>query len=168
MAIGAAIGYLVTRFLARPGATAALDDSFVTSADGLVATPPPDDLATPAPEAQPAPAPSTEAAAAVTEPVTDPVTEPVAASPAQPAPPVEPVADQAVGATTLELADRIRATLEADPRTTHLPALSINVADTTVFVRGVVPPSTDASVVREVIAAVPGVDDVDLQVTAAT
>lgn len=73
------------------------------------------------------------------------------------------------GSTTV-LADTIRTTLDADPRTAQLEPLDINVADGgTVFVRGTVPPDTDQEAIRDVVASVPGVVDVDLQLdTAAT
>ncbi|MPZ88859.1 MAG: hypothetical protein GEU81_12450 [Nitriliruptorales bacterium] len=66
----------------------------------------------------------------------------------------------------LDLANRIRSSLDADPRTAELGGLAINVAETTVFVRGSVPQGTDEASIREVVAGVPGVTDVDLQVTA--
>ncbi len=66
-----------------------------------------------------------------------------------------------------ELADSIRAALSADERTAELDQLSVNVADSTAFVRGTVPEGTDESVVRDVVASVPGVSDVDLELTPA-
>jgi hypothetical protein len=65
------------------------------------------------------------------------------------------------------LADTIRTTLQGDPRTADLQELNINVAEGTVFVRGSLPSGIDSEAVREVIAAVPGVEDVDLQLTPA-
>lgn len=62
------------------------------------------------------------------------------------------------------IADEVRTRLGADPRTAGLPKLNINVAEHTVFVRGAVPEGTDTEAVREVIATVPGVEDIDLQV----
>lgn len=65
------------------------------------------------------------------------------------------------------LAETIRSELTSDPRTAELPDLDVNVADGTVFVRGTVPLGFREDTLREVIARVPGVHDVDLQVTAA-
>lgn len=65
------------------------------------------------------------------------------------------------------LADAIRARLGADARTREATTLSINVADGTVFVRGALPAGVEASAVEEVIAGVPGVNDIDLHVTPA-
>lgn len=64
------------------------------------------------------------------------------------------------------LAERVRTSLEADDRTRSLTGLAINVAEGTVFVRGTVPAGFEEVTIREVVAAVPGVTDVDLQVTA--
>jgi len=76
------------------------------------------------------------------------------------------------GGTTAEpstsLEDRIRDALRQDPRTASLPRLNINVAEGTVFVRGEVPSGSDESAIRDVIAGVEGVEDVDLQVTTKT
>ena len=69
-------------------------------------------------------------------------------------PPAEPV-----------LEDKIRTSLGQDPRTSSLPRLNINVAEGTVFVRGTVPSGFDESAIRDVVAGVEGVEDVDLQVT---
>jgi hypothetical protein len=66
------------------------------------------------------------------------------------------------------LAELIRGALDDDHRTAALPDLTINVAEGTVFIRGTVPGSFDEDAVRSVIAAVPGVKDVDLQLTVAT
>jgi hypothetical protein len=65
------------------------------------------------------------------------------------------------------LADTIRTTLQGDPRTAELKQLNINVAEGTVFVRGAIPSGIDADAVRQVIEGVPGVEDVDLQLTPA-
>jgi osmotically-inducible protein OsmY len=65
------------------------------------------------------------------------------------------------------LADTIRTTLQGDPRTAELRQVNINVSEGTVFVRGSIPSGIDADAVRQVIAGVPGVDDVDLQLTPA-
>jgi hypothetical protein len=65
------------------------------------------------------------------------------------------------------LVDSIRAALDADGRTAGLDDLAINVAEGTVFVRGTVPEGTDEGAIREVVAGVPGVTDVDLQLTTA-
>lgn len=64
------------------------------------------------------------------------------------------------------LAERVRAGLDADERTRELPGLAINVAESTVFVRGTVPAGFDEGAIRDVVGGVPGVTDVDLQVTA--
>lgn len=66
------------------------------------------------------------------------------------------------------IADEVRTRLGEDPRTSGLPKLNVNVAEGTVFVRGSLPVGFDESAIREVVASVPGVDDVDLQLTAAT
>jgi gas vesicle protein len=63
------------------------------------------------------------------------------------------------------LADKIRTKLGEDPRTSSLPRLNINVAEGTVFVRGAVEPDADQQAIRDVIAGIPGVKDVDLQLT---
>lgn len=62
------------------------------------------------------------------------------------------------------LEDRIRTQLGQDPRTSDLPSLNINVVEGTVFVRGSVPEDFDSEQIRAVVADVPGVTDVDLQV----
>lgn len=70
------------------------------------------------------------------------------------------------GGSAAVLADTIRTTLDADPRTAQLEPLDINVSDGgTVFVRGTVPADTDQDAVRDVVASVPGVADVDLQLS---
>lgn len=72
------------------------------------------------------------------------------------------------GGSATVLADTIRTTLDADPRTAQLDPLDINVSDGgTVFVRGTVPAEADHDAIRDVIASVPGVVDVDLQLTTA-
>jgi hypothetical protein len=78
-----------------------------------------------------------------------------------------PADDTAPPAQTM-IADRIRTRLGEDSRTRELPRLNINVAEGTVFVRGTVPSGFDESAIREVIGSVPGVTDIDLQVTAST
>jgi hypothetical protein len=65
------------------------------------------------------------------------------------------------------LADTIRATLQGDPRTADLRQININVAEGTVFVRGSIPSGIDTDAVRSVIESVPGVEDVDLQLSPA-
>ena len=67
----------------------------------------------------------------------------------------------------IDLADEVRSTLQEDPRTSDLRELDINVAEGTVFVRGSLPSGIDSSAVRQVIERVPGVRDVDLQLTTA-
>ncbi len=72
------------------------------------------------------------------------------------------------GTSSTVLADTIRTTLDADPRTAELEDVEINVADSgTVFVRGTVPAQVDQEAVRDVVASVPGVTDVDLELTSA-
>ncbi|HWB71941.1 MAG TPA: BON domain-containing protein [Egibacteraceae bacterium] len=66
------------------------------------------------------------------------------------------------------LEDKVRTRLGEDPRTAELPRLNINVAEGTVFVRGNVPAGFDENAIRDVIAGIDGVKDVDLQVTAAS
>lgn len=66
------------------------------------------------------------------------------------------------------LADKVRTRLGEDPRTSELPKLNVNVAEGTVFVRGSVPSGFDEDAIRAVIASVPGVEDVDLQLSAST
>lgn len=70
---------------------------------------------------------------------------------------------------TTTLADTVRATLSSDPRTAPLRTLNVNVADGTVFVRGNLPPDAEVTedAIRSVIAAVPGVTDVDLELSEA-
>ena len=65
------------------------------------------------------------------------------------------------------IADEVRTRLGEDPRTSALPRLNINVAENTVFVRGSVPEGIDEDSIRSVIASVPGVEDIDLQLTKA-
>jgi hypothetical protein len=65
------------------------------------------------------------------------------------------------------LADTIRTTLQGDPRTAELRQLNINVAEGTVFVRGSIPSGIDTDAVRSVIEGVPGVEEVDLQLSPA-
>ena len=69
--------------------------------------------------------------------------------------------DAAVGD---DLDARIRSAIAADPRTRDLPPLTINAAQSTVFVRGSVPAAADEEALRAVIGDVQGVSDVDLQV----
>ncbi len=68
---------------------------------------------------------------------------------------------------TTALADTIKTTLKSDPRTAELAQVNINVAEGTVFVRGRIPSGVDQAAIREVIEGVPGVEDVDLQLTPA-
>jgi osmotically-inducible protein OsmY len=68
---------------------------------------------------------------------------------------------------TTALADTIKTTLKADPRTAELSQVNINVAEGTVFVRGRVPTGIDEDAIREVIQGVPGVEDVDLHLVPA-
>jgi hypothetical protein len=77
------------------------------------------------------------------------------------------IARKCRGQATTPLAETIRSELASDPRTAQLPNLEVNVAGGTVFVRGTVPPGFHEDALRDVITRVPGVHDVDLQVTAA-
>lgn len=74
--------------------------------------------------------------------------------------------DMAAPAAQKPIADEVRTRLGEDPRTSALPKLNVNVAEGTVFVRGSLPAGFDESAIRDVVASVPGVDDVDLQLTA--
>lgn len=112
--------------------------------------------------------------------------EPLAAAPAGdgtplPEPPVlpEPPADPRTAMipietvppppTGLTLTEQIQRRLSHDPRTADLhDDLEIHVAEQTVYVRGRVPVTFDASSVREVVLAVPGVSAVDLAVDSAS
>lgn len=68
----------------------------------------------------------------------------------------------------LPLEGRVREAVGADPRTSTMPALNINVVDGTVFVRGTVTTDVDQEALRSVIEGVEGVTDVDLQVSVST
>lgn len=61
------------------------------------------------------------------------------------------------------LADKVRTRLGEDPRTTDLPSLNINVVDGTVVVRGSLPDEADEGAVRDVVAGVDGVRDVEME-----
>jgi len=138
--LGAAAGYLAARFASQSrDVTPPHDDPFAQAADRL-STPAEPSFVTP-----PAPPP--------------PLVEP----------PVGPVPSAMPSVPTVggPFAEEIRSSLDADPRTAGLPGLAINVADSTVFVRGSVPEGFDETSIREVVAAVPGVTDVDLQVSPA-
>lgn len=67
-----------------------------------------------------------------------------------------------------DLADKVRSRLGEDPRTAELPKLNVNVAEGTVFVRGTLPSGFDQDTIRSVVSSVPGVQDVDLQLTSET
>ncbi|CAN5782660.1 hypothetical protein BH23ACT10_BH23ACT10_13850 [soil metagenome] len=62
-----------------------------------------------------------------------------------------------------QLADKVRTRLGEDPRTTDLPSLNINVVDGTVVVRGSLPDDADEGAVRDVVADVDGVRDVEME-----
>lgn len=62
-----------------------------------------------------------------------------------------------------QLADKVRTRLGEDPRTTDLPSLNINVVDGTVVVRGSLPDDADETAVRDVVAGVDGVRDVEME-----
>lgn len=68
------------------------------------------------------------------------------------------------GAGPDELIERIKRSLDEDPRTADLPDLSINVSDGTVFVRGAAAKDVDSDAIRDVVSAIPGVSDVDVAV----
>ena len=74
-------------------------------------------------------------------------------------------ADIGAPAAQKTVEDEIRTRLGEDPRTAELPKLNINVAEGTVFVRGSIPASADQEAIRAVISTVPGVEDIDLQLT---
>lgn len=71
------------------------------------------------------------------------------------------------GRAATPLEQTVHSELTNDPRTANLPNLKVNVADGTVFVRGTVPPGFNQETLREVITRVPGVHDIDMQLTAA-
>lgn len=77
-------------------------------------------------------------------------------------------ADSSAPPSEKPIADEIRTRLGEDPRTAELPKLNVNVAEGTVFVRGSLPAGFDESAIRDVVASVPGVEDIDLQVTASS
>ncbi len=112
-------------------------DAFTDSADWLAATPP---SGTP---------PATSRSAADEMPVV-----------------TGPLADES-GVLGEPLETEVRISLHADPRTADLPELAINVAEGTVFIRGSVPSDYDSDAIRDVVSGVPGVTDVDLQLTPA-
>lgn len=76
-------------------------------------------------------------------------------------------ADMSAPPSQKPIADEIRTRLGEDPRTADLPKLNVNVAEGTVFVRGSLPNGFDESAIRDVITGIPGVEDVDLQLTTA-
>jgi hypothetical protein len=63
-------------------------------------------------------------------------------------------------------AERIRSKLSNDPRTAELSDLTVEVTDGTVSIQGRIPPDFEQDVLREVIARMPGIHDIDLQLTA--
>lgn len=77
-------------------------------------------------------------------------------------------ADHSAPPAQKPIADEVRTRLGEDPRTSDLPKLNVNVAEGTVFVRGSIPRAADEQAIREVVSSVPGVADIDLQVTVAT
>lgn len=77
-------------------------------------------------------------------------------------------ADHSAPPAQKPIADEVRTRLGEDPRTSDLPKLNINVAEGTVFVRGSIPQAADEQAIREVVSSIPGVADVDLQVTVAS
>lgn len=141
---GLAAGYGIYKTTGG-GSQPALNDEFVAAAERLAAPPPP-------PEPSAAPEPDLAEAEHHTEDLDAPddMEEPMPVLTGRP------------------LADQVRSHLSADPRTADLPGLAINVAEGTVFVRGSVPVGYQESAIREVISSVPGVNDVDLQVSTST
>lgn len=145
---GLAAGYGIAKVAGGGSQRTALNDEFVASAERLAASaPPPETSAAPAQDLD-----LTESAPASMRDLDAPdlMEEPTGASGGR------------------SLADLVRSHLSADPRTADLPGLAINVAEGTVFVRGTVPEGFEESTLREVISSVPGVTDVDLQVTVST
>jgi len=162
--LGAAAGYLVAKFTSPSrNVTPPHEDPFAEAADRLVTPAEPSPVAPPAAAAYGA---SATAEPSFAEPS---LAEPSFVEPSLVEPPVGPApsAMPSVPPAASPLADEIRSSLDADPRTAGLPGLAINVADSTVFVRGSVPEGFDETSIREVVAAVPGVTDVDLQVSPA-
>ncbi|HUH08088.1 MAG TPA: BON domain-containing protein [Egibacteraceae bacterium] len=78
---------------------------------------------------------------------------------------MERMRQQTVEVAHDQLEEMVRARLSQDPRTSQLGALNVDVAEGTVFVRGEVPQAFDERQIREIVLDVPGVRDVDLQVT---
>lgn len=72
--------------------------------------------------------------------------------------------DQATAAPSgdPQLADKVRTRLGEDPRTAELGALNINVVDGTVVVRGALSDDADQDAIRDVVAGVEGVREVEL------
>lgn len=159
------------------------DDPYAQSAEWLAATPEPADEPPVSPPTGPAPSgmPTVPPDSSTTLSTADELTvdiempvvtgpidaEPLSSEPAPFAPlsdPYEPTGSS-VSTDASPLEDDIRTELDGDPRTAGLVDLVINVADSTVFVRGNVPAGFDPTAIRDVIAAVPGVTDVDMQVT---
>jgi hypothetical protein len=185
----AAAGWYVLQ--GRKTAEDPLDDPFVASAERLAAAPPPapapvpapapaqgsagsvtpGDTSFPPPSSPSSPPPAGTAAGASPAPATaapapaDPAPAAAPAPQAAPSAPPAPKAASSSGGAKLSVADEVRAKLAADGRTSSLTGLAVNVAEGTVFVRGTVPSGTDEDGVRDVVAGVDGVQDVDLQVT---
>ncbi len=67
-----------------------------------------------------------------------------------------------------QLADKVRTRLGEDPRTADLPSLNINVVDGRVVVRGPQSDESDESAIRDVVAGVDGVRDVEMELGPAT
>lgn len=147
--LGVAAGFAAAKLLGGRDEPAPYDDPFVTSAERLAATPPvsgataPEDVM--APPVMAATPPLAETLEAET------LEEPVAEAPAS---------------NGTSLVQQVREHLGDDGRTADLSGLAINVAEGTVFVRGTVPEGFDESAIRDVVGSVPGVTDVDLQVSA--
>lgn len=157
--LGVAAGFAAAKLLGGRDEPAPYDDPFVSSAERLVATPPvsgatvPEDVMAP-----PVMGATPTVEDLLEEPLEAPLDEPLA----EPSGQAAPAAPETTGTS---LVHEVRAHLGRDDRTADLSGLAINVAEGTVFVRGTVPSGFDESVVREVVASVPGVTDVDLQVS---
>jgi hypothetical protein len=138
------------------------DDPYAQSAEWLAAAPEAaeeprvEEPSGPAPSGVPSVAPDSSTTLSTADELTVDIDMPVVTG---------PVATEPVVPGGAPLAEDIRSELDSDPRTAGLIDLAINVSDRTVFVRGNVPAGFDPTAIRDVIAAVPGVTDVDMQVT---
>lgn len=162
---GLAAGYGISK-VAGGGSQQTLNDEFVASAERLAA-PPPDPEPPDVPEPQPVPDLDLTAPPEPSQ-ATEDLDAPDFGAPELDAPDLDApdvMEEPSAPLSGRSLADEVRSHLSADPRTADLPGLAINVAEGTVFVRGSVPPGYEDLAIRDVISSVPGVNDVDLQVT---